>query len=147
MTGGENNARNTALFDNLIVNTVGGPKPQPAFFAQIKTRFTSHNSRPTMEGHQRKRFLAVSVWGIRVPKLRGQRRSRLKLQPVTAVSQERAVDSALDNITSQEGSLKCRRADVILEQQEKQSARAPDSDRRGRVCSQTGKRAPGFFRV
>ena len=34
VTGGENNVRNTALFDNLIVNTVGGPKPQPTVFAQ-----------------------------------------------------------------------------------------------------------------
>jgi len=34
VTGGENNARNTAFFDNLIVNTVGGPKPQPTVFAQ-----------------------------------------------------------------------------------------------------------------
>jgi galactosylceramidase len=34
VTGGENNARNTALFDNLIVNIVGGPKPQPTVFAQ-----------------------------------------------------------------------------------------------------------------
>ena len=34
VTGGENNARNTALFDNLIVNTVGGPKPQPTVFPQ-----------------------------------------------------------------------------------------------------------------
>jgi galactosylceramidase len=32
VTGGDNNARNTALFDNLIVNTVGGPKPQPTVF-------------------------------------------------------------------------------------------------------------------
>ena len=34
VTGGENNARNTALFDNLLVNTPGGPKPQPIVFAQ-----------------------------------------------------------------------------------------------------------------
>jgi galactosylceramidase len=34
VTGGENDARNTALFDNLIVNTVGGPKPQPTVFSQ-----------------------------------------------------------------------------------------------------------------
>jgi len=34
VTGGENNARNTALFDNLIVNAVGGPKPQTTVFAQ-----------------------------------------------------------------------------------------------------------------
>jgi galactosylceramidase len=34
VTGGEHNARNTALFDNLIVNTVGGPKPPPTVFAQ-----------------------------------------------------------------------------------------------------------------
>jgi hypothetical protein len=34
VTGGENNARNTALFDNLIVNAVGGPKPRPTVFAQ-----------------------------------------------------------------------------------------------------------------
>jgi galactosylceramidase len=32
LTGGDNNARNTALFDNLIVNTVGGPKPKPTVF-------------------------------------------------------------------------------------------------------------------
>jgi galactosylceramidase len=34
VTGGENNTRNTAFFDNLTVNTVGGPKPQPMVFAQ-----------------------------------------------------------------------------------------------------------------
>ena len=34
ITGGENNARNTALFDNLMVNTVGGPKPKPTVFVQ-----------------------------------------------------------------------------------------------------------------
>ncbi|MGD1085719.1 MAG: galactosylceramidase [Verrucomicrobiota bacterium] len=34
VTGGENNARNTAFFDNLIVNTVGGPKPPPTVFPQ-----------------------------------------------------------------------------------------------------------------
>jgi galactosylceramidase len=37
ITGGENNARNTALFDNLIINTVGGPKPQPTVFAQDRS--------------------------------------------------------------------------------------------------------------
>jgi len=36
VTGGENNARNTALFDNLIVNTVGGPKPKPTVFPDAK---------------------------------------------------------------------------------------------------------------
>jgi len=34
VTGGENNARNTALFDNLIVNTVNGPAPKPTEFEQ-----------------------------------------------------------------------------------------------------------------
>ena len=34
VTGGEHNARNTALFDNLIINTGGGPKPRPTVFAQ-----------------------------------------------------------------------------------------------------------------
>jgi len=34
ITGGENNARNTALFDNLMVNTAGGSKPPPMVFAQ-----------------------------------------------------------------------------------------------------------------
>jgi galactosylceramidase len=29
VTGGENDARNTALFDNLIINTVNGPAPKP----------------------------------------------------------------------------------------------------------------------
>ena len=32
ITGGENNARNTALFDNLIINTVNGPAPKPTAF-------------------------------------------------------------------------------------------------------------------
>jgi galactosylceramidase len=34
VTGGEGNARNTALFDNLIINEVNGPRPQPAVFVQ-----------------------------------------------------------------------------------------------------------------
>jgi galactosylceramidase len=34
VTGGEDNARNTALFDNLIVNTVNGPAPKPTEFVQ-----------------------------------------------------------------------------------------------------------------
>jgi galactosylceramidase len=34
VTGGEGNARNTALFDNLIVNTVDGPQPKPTEFKQ-----------------------------------------------------------------------------------------------------------------
>ena len=34
VTGGENNVRNTAFFDNLIVNTVDGPQPKPAEFKQ-----------------------------------------------------------------------------------------------------------------
>jgi hypothetical protein len=34
VTGGENNARNTAFFDNLIVNAVGAPKPPPTVFPQ-----------------------------------------------------------------------------------------------------------------
>ncbi len=31
---GDSNTRNTAMFDNLIINTVDGPKPQPTVFAQ-----------------------------------------------------------------------------------------------------------------
>jgi hypothetical protein len=34
VTGGFGDARNSALFDNLIINTVNGPKPAPAVFAQ-----------------------------------------------------------------------------------------------------------------
>jgi galactosylceramidase len=34
VTGGENDARNTALFDDLIINTVNGPAPQPTQCAQ-----------------------------------------------------------------------------------------------------------------
>jgi galactosylceramidase len=33
LTGGQGNARNSALFDNLIINTVNGPKPAPTVFA------------------------------------------------------------------------------------------------------------------
>lgn len=32
VTGGTGNARNSALFDDLIVNTVGGAKPAPTVF-------------------------------------------------------------------------------------------------------------------
>jgi galactosylceramidase len=34
VTGGEGKARNSALFANLILNTVNGPKPVPTAFAQ-----------------------------------------------------------------------------------------------------------------
>jgi lysophospholipase L1-like esterase len=34
VTGGEGNARNTALFDNLIINSVNGAKPEPTIFPQ-----------------------------------------------------------------------------------------------------------------
>jgi galactosylceramidase len=34
VTGGEGNLRNSALFDNLIINTPNGPKPSPTVFAQ-----------------------------------------------------------------------------------------------------------------
>jgi galactosylceramidase len=34
VTGGENDSRNTAMFDNLIINTVNGPVPKPTEFAQ-----------------------------------------------------------------------------------------------------------------
>lgn len=34
VTGGEGNARNTALFDNLIINSVNGAKPEPTVFTQ-----------------------------------------------------------------------------------------------------------------
>jgi galactosylceramidase len=34
LTGGVGNARNSALFDNLIINTVNGPKPAPTVFPQ-----------------------------------------------------------------------------------------------------------------
>lgn len=33
-TGGANNTRNTAMFDNFIVNTAGGTAPQPTVFVQ-----------------------------------------------------------------------------------------------------------------
>jgi len=36
ITGGSATVRNTALFDNLIINTVGGAKPQPTVFAADK---------------------------------------------------------------------------------------------------------------
>ncbi|MGD0464632.1 MAG: galactosylceramidase [Tepidisphaeraceae bacterium] len=35
-TGAEHNVRNTALFDNLIINTVNGPTPKPTEFAADK---------------------------------------------------------------------------------------------------------------
>ena len=34
IAGGDNRTRNTAMFDNLIINTVNGPKPEPTVFAQ-----------------------------------------------------------------------------------------------------------------
>ena len=34
VTGGFGDARNSALFDNLIINTVNGPKPAPTVFPQ-----------------------------------------------------------------------------------------------------------------
>jgi hypothetical protein len=34
VTGGFGDARNSALFDNLIINTVNGPKPSPTVFPQ-----------------------------------------------------------------------------------------------------------------
>ena len=34
VTGGENDSRNTSLFDNLIINAVNGPEPKPTEFAQ-----------------------------------------------------------------------------------------------------------------
>ena len=34
VTGGEGNARNTALFDDLIINSVNGVKPEPTVFPQ-----------------------------------------------------------------------------------------------------------------
>ena len=34
VTGGEGNARNTALFDNLIINSVNAAKPEPTAFVQ-----------------------------------------------------------------------------------------------------------------
>jgi galactosylceramidase len=34
ITGGDNDARNTALFDDLVINTVNGAKPKPAVFAR-----------------------------------------------------------------------------------------------------------------
>jgi galactosylceramidase len=34
ITGGQGNLRNTALFDNLIINTVNGPTPEPTVFTQ-----------------------------------------------------------------------------------------------------------------
>ena len=36
-TGSTNNTRNSAYFDNLIINTVNGPTPQPTVFAQDST--------------------------------------------------------------------------------------------------------------
>jgi hypothetical protein len=37
VAGGENDARNTALFDNLIINSVNGSKPPPTVFLQDAT--------------------------------------------------------------------------------------------------------------
>jgi galactosylceramidase len=34
ITGGDSNARNTAMFDNLIINKVNGPKVEPTIFEQ-----------------------------------------------------------------------------------------------------------------
>ena len=41
---GDGDTRNTAMFDNLIINTVDGPKPQPTVFAQVPIRCTSRLS-------------------------------------------------------------------------------------------------------
>ena len=37
VTAGPNGVRRTALFDNLIINTVNGPKPRPTVFSQDAT--------------------------------------------------------------------------------------------------------------
>jgi galactosylceramidase len=37
VAGGENDARCTALFDNLVINSVNGPKPPPTVFVQDAT--------------------------------------------------------------------------------------------------------------
>jgi len=42
VTGGEGDTRNTALFDNLIINTVNGVKPEPTVFPQDATPMYSH---------------------------------------------------------------------------------------------------------
>ena len=43
-TGDIGNVRNTALFDNLIINTVGGATPQPTVFVQDATPPYSPNT-------------------------------------------------------------------------------------------------------
>jgi galactosylceramidase len=42
VTGGQGNARNSALFDNLIINTVNGPKPKPTVFPQDEHPMYEH---------------------------------------------------------------------------------------------------------
>jgi hypothetical protein len=46
MTGGLGDARNSALFDNLIINTVNGPKPPPTVFAQDAHPMYDFNQNP-----------------------------------------------------------------------------------------------------
>lgn len=61
VTGGEKNARNTALFDDLVINAVGAPKPDPTSVAQaVIPMYQSGITAAQVEAISKRKSVAVT---------------------------------------------------------------------------------------